>query len=33
MPDYEVEEAELKRIRTEFVQGWEGMPVRYPVPA
>jgi len=31
MPDYEVEEARLQRIRTEFVQGWESMPVRYRV--
>jgi len=28
-PDYEVQEARLRRIRTEFVQGWESMPVRY----
>jgi len=28
MPEYEVEEAKLRRIRTEFVQGWESMPVR-----
>jgi cytochrome P450 len=28
-PEYEVEEAKLRRIRTEFVQGWESMPVRY----
>ena len=28
-PEYEVEEAKLKRIRTEFVQGWETMPVRW----
>ncbi|HTY19111.1 MAG TPA: cytochrome P450 [Myxococcota bacterium] len=28
-PDYEVEEGKLRRIRTEFVQGWESMPVRY----
>jgi cytochrome P450 len=27
-PDYQVKEAELSRIRTEFVQGWESMPVR-----
>ena len=26
-PAYEVQDAELKRIRTEFVQGWETMPV------
>jgi len=26
-PDFEVKEGELKRIRTEFVQGWETMPV------
>lgn len=26
-PEYEVEESKLKRIRTEFVQGWESMPV------
>jgi cytochrome P450 len=29
MPEYEVEEDELQRIRTEFVQGWESMPVVY----
>ena len=28
-PEYEVEEPKLKRIRTEFVQGWESMPVRF----
>ena len=28
-PEYEVTEAELRRIRTEFVQGWETMPVRF----
>jgi len=28
MPDYEVDEGRLRRIRTEFVQGWESMPVR-----
>jgi cytochrome P450 len=28
MPEYEVEEGKLRRIRTEFVQGWESMPVR-----
>jgi hypothetical protein len=28
-PDYEVEEAKLERIRTEFVQGWATMPVRF----
>jgi len=28
-PEYEVEEAKLRRIRTEFVQGWESMPVRF----
>lgn len=28
-PEYEVKERELKRIRTEFVQGWESMPVRF----
>jgi cytochrome P450 len=33
MPEYEVEEAKLRRIRTEFVQGWESMPVRYRVAA
>jgi cytochrome P450 len=27
-PEYEVQERELRRIRTEFVQGWESMPVR-----
>jgi cytochrome P450 len=32
-PDYEVEEAKLRRIRTEFVQGWESMPVRYRAAA
>ena len=26
-PRYEVQEHKLKRIRTEFVQGWESMPV------
>ncbi|MDJ0785301.1 MAG: cytochrome P450 [Myxococcota bacterium] len=26
-PEYEVKEGELTRIRTEFVQGWESMPV------
>jgi hypothetical protein len=26
-PRYEVQESRLKRIRTEFVQGWESMPV------
>lgn len=31
IPEYEVQEAELRRIRTEFVQGWESMPVRYQV--
>ncbi len=29
MPEYEVQEQRLQRIRTEFVQGWESMPVRY----
>jgi cytochrome P450 len=29
MPEYEVEEAKLRRIRTEFVQGWQSMPVRW----
>jgi cytochrome P450 len=29
MPEYEVEEGRLRRIRTEFVQGWESMPVRW----
>lgn len=28
-PNYEVEEQQLRRIRTEFVQGWEAMPVRF----
>ena len=28
-PEYEVQESELKRIRTEFVQGWETMPVTF----
>jgi hypothetical protein len=32
-PEYEVEEARLRRIRTEFVQGWESMPVRYRAAA
>ena len=27
IPDYAVKERELRRIRTEFVQGWESMPV------
>ncbi len=27
-PEYEVKAEELRRIRTEFVQGWESMPVR-----
>ncbi len=27
-PEYEVQEASLERIRTEFVQGWATMPVR-----
>ena len=26
-PDYEVKANELKRLKTEFVQGWESMPV------
>ena len=26
-PEYQVKEGELRRIRTEFVQGWESMPV------
>ncbi len=29
MPDYEVREGRLQRIRTEFVQGWESMPVTW----
>jgi hypothetical protein len=29
LPDYEVEEARLERLRTEFVQGWATMPVRF----
>ncbi len=29
MPEYEVQEDQLRRIRTEFVQGWETMPVRF----
>jgi cytochrome P450 len=33
IPEYEVQEAELRRIRTEFVQGWDSMPVRYQVAA
>ena len=32
-PDYEVLESRLRRIRTEFVQGWESMPVRYRAAA
>jgi cytochrome P450 len=28
-PEYEVKESELTRIRTEFVQGWESMPVAF----
>jgi cytochrome P450 len=28
-PEYEVEEPKLRRIKTEFVQGWESMPVRF----
>jgi cytochrome P450 len=28
-PGYEVEESKLRRIKTEFVQGWESMPVRF----
>jgi cytochrome P450 len=28
-PEYEVEESKLRRIKTEFVQGWESMPVRF----
>ena len=28
-PEYDVEEGNLKRIRTEFVQGWESMPVLF----
>lgn len=28
-PEYEVEESKLSRIRTEFVQGWESMPVLF----
>jgi hypothetical protein len=26
-PDYEVKADQLKRLKTEFVQGWESMPV------
>jgi cytochrome P450 len=26
-PEYEVRSAQLRRLRTEFVQGWESMPV------
>jgi cytochrome P450 len=33
IPDYEVEEPKLRRIKTEFVQGWESMPVRYSTRA
>ena len=29
MPEYEVQESQLTRIRTEFVQGWETMPVTW----
>jgi cytochrome P450 len=29
LPEYAVEEEKLQRIRTEFVQGWEQMPVVY----
>jgi cytochrome P450 len=29
MPEYVVEEKKLQRIRTEFVQGWESMPVTF----
>ncbi len=29
MPDYEVQEDRLRRLRTEFVQGWESMPIRF----
>jgi cytochrome P450 len=29
LPEYEVQEDRLKRIRTEFVQGWETMPVTW----
>jgi hypothetical protein len=32
IPDYEVQERELQRIKTEFVQGWESMPVRFATP-
>ena len=28
-PEYEVQESRLRRIRTEFVQGWESMPVTF----
>jgi len=28
-PEYDVKESELRRIRTEFVQGWETMPVTF----
>jgi cytochrome P450 len=28
-PEYQVEESKLRRIKTEFVQGWESMPVRF----
>jgi hypothetical protein len=33
IPDYAVEEPKLRRIKTEFVQGWESMPVRYTTRA
>ena len=29
MPEYHVEEDGLQRIKTEFVQGWEKMPIHY----
>jgi len=28
-PEYAVQEAQLERIRTEFVQGWASMPVTF----
>ena len=29
IPDYEIEVGKLERLRTEFVQGWVSMPVRF----
>ena len=28
-PEYEVQADRLKRLKTEFVQGWESMPVAF----